>query len=175
MWKQMSSLVAIVTFSCALLSGCRPPPLMSYPWFWDFTKTKPKEADIAGTYKFLKLRLPSELERAVREEDASITLLTDHTAMLANVPEFDDFGQKLVCRLAGSANWDLDDQTSGAGGWSVMFRDYRPATTPTVNECKLENSLWSISVLSRHAPYRLYAIVGDPDSDTGVEVQRVSP
>lgn len=169
MWKQTSSLVAIVALFCALLAGCRPPPLLSYPWFWDFTKTKPKEADIAGAYKVLKLRLPGDLERAVREKEATITLGADHTAILTNVPEFDDSGQRLVCRLDGSARWELDDQTATAGGWSLLIQHYHPLIKPTASECEFENSISSMLILGRHAPYRLYSIVGDPDSDTGIE------
>lgn len=126
------------------------------------------------TYKILKLRLPSELGDSVRERDAAITLRANHTAILTDVPSFDDSGQKLACRLLGSARWELFDQTANLGGWSVMFQNYNPATKPTVKECELENSSWSILILSRHAPYRLYEIVGDPDSDTGVEFERMS-
>jgi hypothetical protein len=50
-----------------------------------------------------------------------------------------------------------------------MFEDYIPATKPRAKECQLEDSSWSIPLLSRRAPYRLYDIVGDPDSDTGIE------
>jgi hypothetical protein len=166
--------VVVVIFSCMLLVGCQPPPLLSYPWYWDYTKTKPNEPDIVGKYKILKLRLPSKLEDSVRERDATITLQADHTAVLTDVPNFDDFGEKLVCRLSGSAHWELYDQTANLGGWSVLFQSYNPATKPTAKECELENSSWSILILSKHAPYRLYAIVGDPDSDTGVEYKWAS-
>jgi hypothetical protein len=129
---------------------------------------------MVGVYRILKLRLPSELGKSVRERDAEITLLADHRAVFTEVPSFDDFGEKLVCRLSGSAHWELNDETANLGGWSVMFRTYSPTTKPTAKECDLENSIWSIQILSKHAPYRLYSIVGDPDSDTGVEFERMN-
>ncbi len=104
-----------------------------------------------------------------------VTLKADHTAVLADVPEFDGFGDELVCRLSGSANWELNSELSSGVGWSVVFQNYRPPPGPARSECDLKYSTWSILILSQHAPYRLYATVGDPDSDTGVEFRRISP
>jgi hypothetical protein len=164
-------------FSIAILSfflvGCNVP-LGSYPRFWDYTKTKPKDDDLVGIYKVVKLRLPSDLGRTVREKDPVLALKADHTVVFTDVPKFDRFGDKLVCRLSGSANWALNDEINSGWGWSVVFQDYRPLTKSVARECDYENSLWGILILSRHAPYRLYAIIGDPDSDTGVEFSRVS-
>lgn len=166
-----SALFAVAIFSSGLLTACNVP-LLSYPFFWDYTKTRPNDSDLVGTYKVLELRLPSGLGQAVREKSSAITLKADHTAVLTNVPEFDGFGQKLICRLSGSASWALNDAINSGWGWSVAFQNYHPAT-PTTQECDYENSIWAILILSRHAPFRLYAIVGDPDSDTGVEYERV--
>lgn len=155
------------------LAGCNVP-LGSYPYFWEYTKAKPRDEDLVGTYRLLKLRLPSDLERMVREKDPVITLRADHTVVFTEVPKFDGFGQKLVCRLSGPANWALDEEINSGWGWSVAFQNYHPLSKPLTRECDYENSLWGVLVLSRHAPYRLYAIVGDPDSDSGVEFKRVS-
>lgn len=126
---------------------------------------------MVGTYKILKLRLPSTA--TVSRKDAQIILRADGTAMLSNVPEFDDFGQRFVCNLSGSAKWELNDKIDVGWGWSVAFQNYQPATMPTARECDLRNSIiGGFLVLSRHAPYRIYEIVGDPDSDTGVELER---
>jgi len=159
MAKLSSSSSVITCFLCCLLVGCRPPPLLSYPWFWDYTRTRPKDADVVGSYKILKLRLPSNLARSVREREPMVTLKADHTAVLADVPEFDGFGDELVCRLSGSANWEVNSELSSGVGWSVEFQNYRPAPGPARSECDLKYSTWSISILSQHAPYRLYATV----------------
>lgn len=125
---------------------------------------------MVGTYKILKLRLPSSA--TLSGENAQIILRTDGTATLSSVPEFDELGQGLACTLSGSATWELDDKIIDQGGWSVAFQNYRPVTTPTARECDLRNFMIGFLVFSRHAPYRLYQIVGDRDSDTGVEYQR---
>ena len=156
---------------CSLCGGCNFP-LVSYPRFWDYTKTRPKDAELVGTYRVLQLRLPSDLGRSVRERDTRITLKADHTADLADLPEFDGFGEKLECRLSGSATWRLDEEINSGWGWSVVFQNYHPTNKATTRECNYENTIWGILVLSRHAPYRLYSIVGDPDSDTGIEFER---
>jgi len=153
--------------------GCRPPPLLSYPWFWDYTRTRPKDADLAGSYRVLKLRLPDNLAHSVGEREPTISLKGDHTVLFADVPEFDGFGDELVCRLSGSAHWHLSRVLNGGVGWSVQFQGFRPAQESMKPECKeYQNSTWSILILSQHAPYRLYAIVGDPDIDTGIEFKR---
>jgi len=93
--------------------------------------------------------------------------------VFSSVPEFDEFEQKFVCSLSRAAAWKLDDKIHSGWGWSVAFQDYGPATKPIARECDLGNLVFGgILVLSRHAPYRLYKIVGDPDSDTGIEFER---
>jgi hypothetical protein len=161
----------ITVLFCFLLMGCNIP-IFSYPPFWDYTKTKPKDIDLVGSYRVLKIRLPSELVSVVEQKESRITLNADHTAILTDVPEFDGFGKKLECRLAGSASWGLDDRINTGWGWSVAFQNYHPSSKTATPGCDYEDSIWGILILSRHAPYRLYEIVGDPDSDTGVEYER---
>ena len=163
---------AIAIFLTLFLVGCNLPHVLSYPSFWDYTKRKPEDNDLVGTYKLLKSRLPTELDRSIREKDFAITLNADRTAILTDVPKFDGFGDNLVCRLSGSATWALNGGTNGDWGWDITF-NYHPATKPSAGECDHEKGISGFLVLSRHAPYRLYQSVGDPDSDTGVEYRRV--
>jgi len=158
---------------CCLLASCRPPPLFSYPRLWDFTRTKPPDAQLVGTYKVLKLRLPDDLARQARQRDASIILRADHTARFTDFPDFDPFGDNVVCRLSGSADWLPSDLRGGGFGWSVEFNNYRPATK--LAACGHTNTMWPILILGQHSPYRLYSIVGDPDSDTGIEFRHADP
>ncbi len=126
---------------------------------------------MVGIYKIFKLRLPSADSGFVKE--ARITLRADGTAVLSSVPEFDVFGQKFVCVLSGTAKWKIEDQMNIGLGWSVAFEDYLPATSPTAPECDLRNVIFGGPlILGRHPPYRLYDLVGDPDSDTGIEFER---
>lgn len=164
---------AIVTILlCLSLVGCNVP-VFSYPPFWDYSKAKPVDTALVGTYRVLKLRLPSDLSRQVSEKDSRITLNADHTAILAGVPEFDGFGEKLECRWSGSAIWKLSDTINIGWGWSVAFENFRPSSKmTTAQDCNKSDFIWGILVLSRNPPYRLYDVVGDPDSDTGIEYEK---
>ena len=157
-------------FWCVTLAACRPLPLLSYPYFWDSARIKPKDSDTTGTYVLSKVRLSSELVKSVNEKPSSVTLKSNHTAIFVDVPEFTMFGDAVVCRLSGSATWELDERREW--GWIIVFKNYHP-TMPTIPECGHPDSSWEgFQVLSRHAPYRLYMIVGDPDSDTGLEFEQ---
>lgn len=163
-------LVGVLFFSCVTLAACRPLPLLSYPYFWDSARIKPKDSDTTGTYVLYKVRLSSELVKSVNEKPSSLTLKSDHTAIFVDVPEFTMFGDAVVCRLSGSATWELDERREW--GWIIVFKNYHPPM-PTIPECGHPDSSWEgFQVLSRHAPYRLYMIVGDPDSDTGLEFKQ---
>jgi hypothetical protein len=171
MWKLLSRLFIIALFS-SITASCNVP-LFGYPHFWDYSKTRPKDGDLVGTYQVSKLRLPSELVRTLRADKPSVILEADHTALFRDYPEFDGFGDKLTCRLSGSANWSLDNEINSGWGWSVVFENFHPATSLSTSECRYENSVWGILILGRNAPYRLYDIVGDPDGDNGFELGRV--
>jgi hypothetical protein len=165
--------VAITIMFCLLLLGCNFP-LFSYPPFWDYSKTKPVDAELVGSYRVLKLRLPSDLSRQVTERDSRITLNADHTAILSAVPDFDGFGQKLECRWSGIASWELNDYINVGWGWSVAFKNFHSLSKAiSAQDCNRQDFVWGVLILSRHSPYRLYEIVGDPDSDSGVEYERL--
>jgi hypothetical protein len=155
---------------CLFLVACNVSPL-SYPHFWDHPKAKLTDTELVGTYKILKLRLSGDLSRAVRETESVITLNADHTATLTNFPEFDGFGDTLLCKFSGSVHWQVDNVED----WWISFESHHPERKMVVPECRYENSVWPVSILSRHAPYRLYSTVGDPDSDEGVEFEKVGP
>jgi hypothetical protein len=166
---------AIVASVSLCLACCRPPPLMSYPWFWDYTKPKPSDADVVATYKVLKLRIPDDLARSVQERSPSITLKADHTVVLSDFPQFDGFGDKVECRLSGTANWELDKDYADGLGWSIEFQHFHSAARQNQPDCYHGDMTWGILILGGHPPYRLYDMVGDPDSDTGIEYQKAGP
>jgi hypothetical protein len=170
-----SSWLACCLFLTLLLAGCRPLPLMGYPYFWDYTTTKPNDLDMVGGYRILKIRLEGDLSNLVQEKAASINLRPDHSVVFIEVPEFDESGQKLVCRMSGSARWKLDDKISSDQGWSVEFQDFNSDTESVPHECNPGQMAWGVFVLGRHAPHRLYTVVGDPDNDSGIEYQWVGP
>src|SRR5436190_14489174 len=142
--KKLFFVPGVVVALSVAWSGCRPPPLMSYPYFWDHPTKKPPNADIAGTYQVEKVRLSTELSSSVREKDPLIKLNTDGTAIFTNVPILDGFGDRVTCRLTGSAIWELHSEFNSASGWSVDFSDYQPNLKPAQHECNRENSSWGM-------------------------------
>jgi hypothetical protein len=146
---------------------------MSYPWFWDYTRAKPKESDLSGGYKILKIRLSTDVAKQIQEQQPSVTLNSDNTALLVKFPRFDGFGDRVDCSRSGPADWSLDKDLSASSGWQLAFKNYRPSTEAAA--CSQENAIWPVLLLGQKPPYRLYLTVGDPDGDTGIEFQEIAP
>jgi hypothetical protein len=165
--KTVSSFAVVILACCSV--GCRDY-FLSYPYPWITPKKPPQESEMVGRYKIVQLRLPSTVTGI--DKAARIVLKSDHSAELFSVPQFDKFAQKIVCSLSAAATWKLDNVTNN-GRWSVEFQVSGPTTKPMPRECDLAtySDFEGLLVLGRHAPYRLY-IVGDPDSDTGIEFGR---
>jgi hypothetical protein len=172
--KEHSFGLTIVALSIWLL-GCGPPPLMSYSYFWDH----PQESRRAQMSSVLTNPIKSDFRKSCRaqleKKDPSVKLNGDGTTILKTVPVFGGFADKGACRRTGGANWALDSELSPGWGWSVVFREFRSNLKAVQQECYRERASWEMQLLGRHAPYRLYTIVGDPDSDEGVEFKKVAP
>ncbi len=151
--------LTIVICASLFLSGCGP----------DYVKARPDDADVAGTYKLAKLKIDNDLARSVRERDVTLTLMPDHKVVVADFPKFDLTGGRLICRLSGSAEWQLSDQENGGVGWSLVFNNFNSSTSPTNNVCNTTYPLPSLLLLNQKAPHRLYMTVGDPSGDEGIE------
>jgi len=167
MRQRLASLLGITIVSF-LLAGCNIP-LFSYPHLWDFTKTKPDEASLVVSYKILRVSLPGDLARAVRANEPSIKLSANHSAVLTNYPEFDGFGETLICRNSSSVTWKLSGYDNS--GWKVAYTIERRARDAGSPECGEGTSF--LTMLGRQAPYRLYLTVGDPDSNAGIDFERI--
>lgn len=169
MKKFLSSLLLVLI--CSLSVGCRKY-FLTYPYPWDYSKNKPKESDVEGSYEVLDLRLSANVSSKIAH-DAQITLKSDGTAVFTDFPEFDLSGEKLVCNLTGSAKWKLEMRKNNGVPWVINFENYVSSIKPVAEKC---NSgivgFGDIVVISRHYPYRLYTTVGDPDNDSGIEFQR---
>ena len=154
-------ITALLGLICAslLLAGCGP----------EYVKTKPDDADITGTYQLSKLTLDNDLARLVRLRDATITLMSDHKAAVADFPKFDLTGGRLVCRLSGSAEWQLSDRENGGVGWSVVFNNFVSSTESTDSACNTTYPLPGLLIMGQKTPHRLYETVGDASEEQGVE------
>lgn len=157
--KILIALRSIMICACLLLAGCGP----------EYLKAKPDDADITGTYELSKVTLDNDLARSVRMQDATITLKPDHTVAVANFPKFDVSGGRLVCRLSGSAEWQLSDQENGGVGWSVVFNNFVSSTAPTDSACNTTYPMPSLLIIGQKSPHRLYMTVGTASDDQGVE------
>jgi hypothetical protein len=154
-------LVLLFTCGCAV-SGLSP---FAYPHFWDFTKSQPKESDLVGTYVILKTS--GSLPSFHSAPNVRVTLNADHTAAFSAIPEYDEWGETLMCTSFASGTWKL----SRIGEWTVNFWPNERSPNKTGRqECDSMNTpFW---VLGQRAPFRLFLSIGDPDNDTGIEFRR---
>jgi hypothetical protein len=90
------------------------------------------------------------------------------------MPDIESDKYQVRCVYSGPGVWQFDDYGDPDGGeWHVMIETKQSADSPkkTWGPC----TAWSMLLLSRHPPYRLYQVIGDPDNDTGLEFGRVQP
>jgi hypothetical protein len=160
--KVSIALLSILICGCLLLAGCGP----------EYLKTKPEDADITGTYRLSRLKLERDLARSVQMQDATITLQPDHKVAVEGFPKFDLSGGRLVCRLSGSAEWQLSDQENGGVGWSLVFNNFASSTAPAESACNTTYPMPSLSIIGPKTPHRLHMTVGDPNDDQGVEFEK---
>ena len=156
-----------------MLTGCGFLP-WAYPHFWDYTKTKPNETDLVGSYK---VRLFSGSFGSAYgfqgNKNITLTIHRNHTAVLSSMPGFEDSqGQyKVICTFSGAAVWQLDDHGDpdhDVWYWETQTGQWVRSRKNTSGPC----NGWEFLILSRQAPYRLDMTVGDPDEDTGIEFER---
>jgi hypothetical protein len=122
-----------------------PPAIWNRPW------NVPPREDLVGHY----LESERHLDERRPSAAASLTLQADGLMMVANLPA--DFGTS-TCTLSGTGSWKAPDDD---GLRLTLISDQRPSSCPSGTYGGLE--------LAGHSkPYRLYWIVGDPDSGTGV-------
>ncbi|HKF20410.1 MAG TPA: hypothetical protein VKE93_02510 [Candidatus Angelobacter sp.] len=164
----------ILLIIALLLVGCTASPL-AYPHFWDYTKVKPRDVDLVGTYKFFKSSGSFGYGHGYQgNQSITITFHADHTAIISALPSIEPEEYKQVCTYSGPGVWNLDDHGDPDGWpWYVFIETKATADMPkkTFGPC----SAWDMLVLSRRPPYRLYQTIGDPDNDTGLEFERVKP
>ena len=153
-----------------LLVGCTASPL-AYPHFWDYTKVKPNDIDMLGSYKFLKSSGSFGYGHGYQgNRNITVTLHADHTATLSAMPSIEPDQYKTLCTYSGPGVWALDDHGDPDGDeWYVMIETKQSADSKkkTWGPC----SWWEMLILNRRPPYRLYKVIGD----TGLEFSHVQP
>lgn len=152
-----------------MLGGC------SYPRPWTYTFTTPREIDLVGEYR--ATRYHGEL-RGISgfsvSTDIQIALFADHTAQVTALPQFDGFGDVVICSLSGPANWSA---SPGPGTQDMVFhfkqvpKSNVSAQHPSLKQCAND---WTATVLGHSAPYSFYLSIGDPSENRGIEFLRTS-
>jgi hypothetical protein len=126
-----------------------PPATWNRPW-----QTPPRK-DLVGNYMESERHLDDSSPPAV----ASLTLQADGSMTVGNLPA--NFGTS-TCTLSGTGNWKGPDDD---GIRLMVISDQHPGSCQSGSYAGLE--------LAGHSrPYRLYWIVGDPDSGTSVWLHR---
>jgi hypothetical protein len=126
-----------------------PPAIWNRPW-----QTPPRK-DLVGSYMESERHLDDSSPPAA----ASLTLQADGSMTVGNLPA--NFGTS-TCTLSGTGSWKgpADD-----GIRLTVVSDQHPGSCQSGSYAGLE--------LAGHSrPYRLYWIVGDPDSGTGVWLRK---
>jgi hypothetical protein len=122
-----------------------PPAIWNRPW-----QGSPR-ADLIGDY----VESERHLDSSGASTSASLTLRADGSMTVANLPA--NFGTS-TCILSGTGSWKGPDDNGIA---LRVVSDQKP------DSCG--SDLYGGLELAGHSkPYRLYWIVGDPDSGTGV-------
>jgi hypothetical protein len=125
------------------------------PAIWNRTWQVPPRTDLVGSYVESERNLDDNSPFAA----ASLTLQADGSMIVANLPA--NFGES-PCTLAGTGSWKGPDD-DGIG--LTVVSDLNPGSCQSGYYTGLE--------LAGHSnPYRLYWIVGDPDSGTGVWLRK---
>jgi hypothetical protein len=124
------------------------------PAIWDTPRETPKRDDLIGQY--------SETKRTWNDTgtktSASVSLLADGTMTVHALPmDWPD-----SCLLSGSGRWN------GPRDLKLSLTLTLPSTD---NTCKLGEYEY-IALAGHSKPYRLYWVIGDPDSGTGVWMAR---
>lgn len=148
MGRLVSALVAIVFFL-----GCDLGPSKA-----------PKGADITGRYALSsssRAMLVGKKGYTNLPEEITIDLSADGSFKITNMPDcgFEPFGEGKGIFVNAIGNWRIGDAhswTTLLDGWPLYF------ASDKVN---------SAVVMNRASPYRIFVIVGDPDSGENLEFE----
>jgi hypothetical protein len=126
------------------------------PAVWERTRHSPPRADLAGTY----IEAERHWDRPKTGPSASLELHWDGSMAVHALPL--DAGS-LDCMLSGTGQWE------GPWGDQGLYLDFVSDGTP--GSCK-SGKYGSLQLVGNAKPYRLYWVLDDPDSGTGIWFKR---
>ena len=155
--KRRSYLFATV-IALSLLACIGDPNLSSY------TKTRPKEADLIGTYVPDKSTIKDMHDRgaySTAKARTSLTLRADGTFEMIDMPDWwrEPFGTSHGRLESDFGTWRVAEHTPG--GWWELAVDF-PKWGGTV-----------IPLSGKNPPYVILFVLGDPDSSNSMSFVRL--
>ncbi len=118
----------------------------------DAVVVEPTRNALAGTYVSLA---------------ATLTLRADQTFEVTNLPSFDMEGERQSCEWNGVGRWTLHRSSLGL----LLTDSSRAHGKINCSEGTQDNSF---VVLGQQPPYKLYLVIGDPDSGEGLDFVRTA-
>jgi hypothetical protein len=154
---------------CALLTGCASlSGLFAYPPFWDYARKAPTASGLAGTYHIRRVWAPGSnaIEKFDGRREVSVTIGSDNTATITNVPDFGLCGGKEISTLA---TWLVYDE---GPPFEVRFiaTGSKKQGNSVADVCS-EGWETGMDLLGQRRPYRLWMWIGVPNEDRGIEFQ----
>jgi hypothetical protein len=125
-----------------------------------FTKTKPKESDLIGTYEpDAKTRSLILKDGGYSSANCQIKLNADGKIEFTNMPDWwqDSFGESHKKLISTNGVWKLEKVRSY---WSINWES--------------QNMTYGLDLLGQKPPYKIHIYVGDPDSDRFMIFERVT-
>jgi hypothetical protein len=130
--------------------------ILGPPAIWDRPGNAPSMKDLAGSYS----EYQRHLDQTTDTPHANLTLNSDGSMIAAGLPY--EFGEH-KCILSGNGSWEAPD---------VDLRiNLRVTSDVGLGSCE-PGAYPLLEVAGRRFPHRLYWVVGDPDSGTGVWLER---
>ena len=145
-----SPLLLMGFFAANNLAGA----IIGPPAIWNRTGHTPPRNDVVGDYVESERRLGSD----IKGPPATLSLHADGTMVVKGLP-FDEYPG--YCVWSGEGQWCLVDDDCANVDLDVL-------TVGSDNTCSHANGDSKIELAGHSQPYKLYWIVGDPDSGTGV-------
>ena len=149
-----------------VIPGCQYDPYAS-----SFTTTKPKDADLVGTYTLTEHSSWLVKERGgYGKQSASITIGDDGTLRFTDVPDW-------WSESAGKPGGQYDN---APGHWKVERRQKQWWMLSASFE-KGALARWArgfiaqVQLVGEKPPYMLHLTIGDPDSGEAMQFEKVAP
>ena len=149
----------------AALAACQFDPYGS-----EYTRTKPLEASIAGTYVPTQKTLTMMREKGhYPQVQSSIVLRLDGRLILTNIPDWwlDGFGKSKGGFDSGEGRWSLDN---AQGFWELIL-DVDSARNFSSQDHNPRGIGTAIAVINEKPPYLLHLTVGDPDMGDAMQFE----